>query len=265
MLGRVHRALNWALMKPAGHHFRNEEVYCHDAWIWLSLWDKEQILAGLMTDKLTILAKHNAEKHPYQTLVNITFYYAEYKRHKSYHIMSGDKDTANKKNNINVQREKWTKDDREGEEGDYTDWTIFNPSPVSILNLCKRAMEGRLKTAGFHKGEYKTIFPRCVTLSDAAFTLLIEAGVVNDTLNKNWPLDYNSEGKPFTRPNRAARGHPAIAPDRNIYQWGVVALTGSVRLGKKDKLTVLVKGSAAPKAAVSKSLSTSTPTKSHQS
>ena len=248
-----------------GHHFWNKEVYCHDVWIWLSLWDKEQILTKLTTDKLTILAKHNTKKHPYQTLVKIMFYYAEYKHHKSYHIMLGDKDTANKKNNINVQRQKWTKDNREGEEGDYTNWTIFDLSLVSILNLCKRVMEGRLKTAGFHKGEYKLIFPHCVTLSDAAFTLLIEAGVVNNTLNKNWPLDYNSEGKPFIRPDHAVWGHPTIAPDRNIYQWGVVALTSNAELGKKDKLTVLVKGSAAPKAAGGKSLSTSTLMKSHQS
>ena len=74
---------------------------------------------------------------------------------------------------------------------------------MSILHLHKRAMEGRLRTAGFHKDEYKTIFPRHVTLSNAVFTLLIEAGVVNDTLNKNWPLDYNSKGKPFTRPDHA--------------------------------------------------------------
>ena len=85
------------------------------------LWDKEQILAELMTDKLTILAKHNTKKHPYQTLIKITFYYTEYKHHKSYHIMLRDKDTVNKKNNINVQRQKGTKEDREGEEGDYTD------------------------------------------------------------------------------------------------------------------------------------------------
>ena len=90
-------------------------------WIWLSLWDKEQILTKLTTDELTILAKHNIVKHPYQTLVKITFYYTEYKRHKSYHIMSENKDIINKKNNINVQREKWMKDNREREKDNYTD------------------------------------------------------------------------------------------------------------------------------------------------
>ena len=119
--GHVRRALDWVLTKPAGHHFQNEEVYCHDTWIWLSSWDKEQILAGLTQDELDILAKHNTERNPYQTPVKIAFYYLEYKRWKSYHIMSGDKDTANKKNNININRQKWTTDDGEGEEGDYTD------------------------------------------------------------------------------------------------------------------------------------------------
>ena len=56
---------------------------------------------------------------------------------------------------------------------------------MSILNLHKRVMKERLKIASFHKEEYKSIFPHCVTLSDTAFTLLIEAGVVNNTLNKN--------------------------------------------------------------------------------
>ncbi|MCJ1338354.1 hypothetical protein MMC09_003641 [Bachmanniomyces sp. S44760] len=262
--GHVHCALDWVLMKPAGHHFQNEEVYCHDTWIWLSLWDKEQILTELTQDELNILTKHNTKKNPYQTLVKITFYYLEYKHWKSYHIMLGDKDTANKKNNINIDWQKWTRDNGEGEEGDYTDWTLFDPSPVSILNLRKRATEGRLRTAGFHKGEYKTVFPRCVTLSDAAFALLIEAGVVNNTLNKNWLLDYNSEGKPFIRPNHAARGNPAIAPNGDIFQWGAVPLTSSNSLSKKDKLTVLVKGSVTPKAAGGKSSSISTPTKKHQ-
>ena len=35
--------------------------------------------------------------------------------------MSGDKDTTNKKNNINVQHKKWTKDNKKGEEDNYTD------------------------------------------------------------------------------------------------------------------------------------------------
>ena len=64
-------------------------------------------------------------------------------------------------------------------------------------------MKERLKTVSFHKEEYKSIFPCHVTLSDTAFMLLIKAGVMNDTLNKNWPLDYNSKEKPFTRPNHA--------------------------------------------------------------
>ena len=35
--------------------------------------------------------------------------------------MSGDKDTANKKNNININQQKWTRDNEEGEESNYTD------------------------------------------------------------------------------------------------------------------------------------------------
>ena len=62
-------------------------------------------------------------------------------------------------------------------------------------------MKGRLETADFHKDEYKTIFPHYVTLSDIAFALLIEASVMNNTLNKNWLLNYNSKDKPFTKPN----------------------------------------------------------------
>ena len=34
--------------------------------------------------------------------------------------MLGDKDTVNKKNNINVNHQKWTKNNKKGEKGDYT-------------------------------------------------------------------------------------------------------------------------------------------------
>ncbi|MCJ1341631.1 hypothetical protein MMC09_006927, partial [Bachmanniomyces sp. S44760] len=88
--------------------------------------------------------------------------------------------------------------------------------------------------------------------------------VVNDTLNKNWPLNYNSKGKPFTRPDHATQGNPAIAPNRDIFQWGAVLLTSSNGLSKKDKLTVLVKRSAALKAAGGKFSSISTLIKKHQ-
>ena len=177
--------------------------------------------------------------------------------------MSGDKNTVNKKNNININHQKWTTDNEEGEEGDYTDWTLFNLFSARILILRKRAMKERLRTADFHKDEYKTIFPHHITLSDTAFALLIEVSVVNDTLNKNWPLDYNSEGKPFTRSNHTAWGNPAITPNRDIFQWEMVPLTDINSLSKKDKLTVLVKRSAALKVTGDKFLSISTLIKKH--
>ena len=62
-------------------------------------------------------------------------------------------------------------------------------------------MKERLRTADFYKGKYKTIFPHYVTLFNTVFALLIEAGVVNNTLNKNWLLNYNFKGKLFTKPN----------------------------------------------------------------
>ena len=131
--------------------------------------------------------------------------------------MSKDKDTVNKKNNINIKWEKWTKGDSEGEKSDYTEWILFNPSPATIKNLHNKAKEGNLKIVSFHNSEYKLIFPHCVTLSNVAFALLIKAGVVNNTLNKNWPLDYNSEGKPFTKPNYNMCGNTTIALNRHIY------------------------------------------------
>ena len=117
--------------------------------------------------------------------MKITLYYSEYKHHKSYHIMSKDKDIVNKKNNINLKQEKWTKGDNEGKKGDYTEWILFNPSSAIIKNLHNKVKEGNLKTVSFHNREYKLIFPHCVTLFNVAFALLIKAGVVNNTLNKN--------------------------------------------------------------------------------
>ena len=76
--------------------------------------------------------------------------------------------------------------------------------------------EGNLKIVSFHNRKYKLIFPHHITLSDMAFALLIKAGVVNDTLNKNWPLNYNLKGKPFTKPNHNMCDHTAIALNRHI-------------------------------------------------
>ncbi|MCJ1335076.1 hypothetical protein MMC09_000342 [Bachmanniomyces sp. S44760] len=91
------------------------------------------------------------------------------------------------------------------------------------------------------------IFPRWVTLSDTAFSLLIEAGIVNDTLNKNWPLDYNSEGRAFTRPNHAAHGNLGLAPDNGVYAYGTQVLTRKLSI-VTGYLTPLVKGSVTPSA-----------------
>ena len=134
--------------------------------------------------------------------------------------MLSDKDTANKKNNINVECEKWMTENSEGEEGDYTEWKLFNSSPAIIKNLWNHALNENLKTAGFHKGEYKTIFPHWVTLLDTAFALLIKADITNNTLNKNWPLDYNLEGWAFTRPNHTAYGNLGLSSNDSVYTYG---------------------------------------------
>ena len=243
----IHKALDEILTKPEDFHFHKEKWYCHAAWEWLSEFNKEQVITKLTPSEQALLTEHNTFRRLYKTPLKIEFFYDVYKQHWKYHVMSGDKDTANKKNNINVKREKWTAEDSEGEEGDYTDWKLFDPSPATIKNLWNRALNRNLKTASFHKGEYKMIFPRWVTLSDTAFSLLIEAGIVNDTLNKNWPLDYNSEGWAFTRPNHTAHGNLGVAPDNGVYAYGTQVLTRKLSI-VTGYLTPLVKGSVTPSA-----------------
>ena len=91
------------------------------------------------------------------------------------------------------------------------------------------------------------IFPHWVTLSDTTFALLIKADIVNNTLNKNWPLDYNSEGWAFTRPNHTAHGNLGVAPDNGVYAYGTQVLTRKLSIVTRF-LTPLVKESVTPSA-----------------
>ena len=61
----IHCKLDWVLTKSAKYHFQNKPQYCDEAWVWLSLWDKEQILTELTQDELNILTKHDTKKNLY--------------------------------------------------------------------------------------------------------------------------------------------------------------------------------------------------------
>ena len=135
------------------------------------------------------------------------------------------------------------KGDGEGDESDYSEWKLFNLTSAEIFKLWKLITSQVMKTLGFHTGLHKTIFPRWVTLSNTAFALLIEGAILNDTLFRLWLLDFNSEGKTLTRPERQGRGNAVRSLRGCVYKWHDYILKGRETLDPKERLTKLIKGS----------------------
>ncbi|MCJ1484223.1 hypothetical protein MMC06_004391 [Schaereria dolodes] len=129
---------------------------------------------------------------------------------------------------INVYRELWTHMSGEGQDRDFTGWTMFSPSPEEVKGIQTMISNGTLTSTRFLEGKFKNVFPRFVRLTDVAAGLLIQAELTNDCLTANWNLDFNSSGTLRKTPQRRSFGDPSLDKNGKIHTHYGYILRGNI-------------------------------------